>query len=154
MCFVYSQLFVFFCSLWVLIVYAPADLWWFLAHVGLSWFVLISVLHFICWCLLVFVGVCWCLLEFVGVCWCLLVFIGVCCCLLVFVGACWCSLVFHHLCSFICSCVFFVFIHVHFCFFECVQVRSNLSMFILAQSYSFMFKSFSIKNVISNLSIK
>ena len=106
----------FVCSLWVLIVYVPVDLWWFLVHVGLSWFVLISVLHFICWCLLMFVGVCWCLLVFIGVC-------------------CW-LLVFHHLCSIICSCVFFC---VYSCSFLFFRVCSSSFKFVHVHSCSIIF---------------
>ena len=134
-------------SLWFVIVFVHAGLYWFalicvlsspfyvLVFVGVPWHSL--VFFGVHWYLLVFVGDCWCLLVFVGGCWCLLVFVVVCCCLLVFVGVCWsllvfvgvCSIVFHQICSFIffhvdsysyvCS---FVIVHVHFYFFMFVQV--------------------------------
>ena len=132
----------YFCSFWVLIIYVPVDLWWFLVQVGLNLFVLISVLHFICWCLLVFVGVCWCLLVFVGVHWCLLLLIGVCWCLLVFIGV--SSFMFIHMflcvfCVHSCSFLFFrvcsssfKFVHVHSCsiIFIYVQIILNQKCYI------------------------
>ena len=140
------------CS-WVLtnihVLFVAVDLWyycsfWFLwANFCLCW---LLFLHIHSNLLVFVVGVCWYLLVFVGVvgvCWTLLVFIrivGVFWCMLVLIGA--SSFMFIHIFS-----CWSMFLFVCLCFFIFVQVRSSFSKVILAKSYSFMFNSFSIKNV-------